>query len=64
VVMAEQEMQRITAGAQALWVLSSEVEMWDTRHLMNAWLDSHGHLVESAEFHGVHARHYRLDAGN
>jgi len=64
VVMAEQEMQRITAGAQALWVLSSEVEMWDTRHLMNAWLDSHGHLIESAEFHGVHARHYRLDAGN
>ncbi len=60
VVMADQEMQRITQGVQELWVLSSEVEMWDARHLMNGWLASNGRMIESAEFHGVHARHYIL----
>lgn len=60
--IADQEMQQMTAGVQELWVLSSEVEMWDARHLMDAWLTAHGRVVESAEFHGVHARHYVLDA--
>ena len=62
IVLVEQEMAQITQGVQELWVLSSEVEMWDARHLMNAWLDSHGRLVEMAEFHGVHARRYVLEA--
>ncbi len=64
IVMAEQEMAQITQGAPDVWVLTSEVEMWDARHLMSAWLDSHGRMVESAEFHGVHARHYVLDGGS
>jgi len=63
-VQADQEMQQLTAGVQELWVLSSEVEMWDTRHLMAGWLDQHGRLLESAEFHGVQARHYQLQAGS
>lgn len=58
--IANQQMQEITAGVQEFWVLSSEVEMWDTRHLMDAWLNEHGQLVDKAEFHGVHARHYQL----
>ena len=61
---ADQEMQQLTAGVQELWVLSSEVEMWDTRHLMDGWLEEHGRLLESAEFHGVHARHYQLQSGS
>ncbi|MBX3015877.1 MAG: hypothetical protein KF832_30435 [Caldilineaceae bacterium] len=61
--LADQEMQQITAGVQELWVLSSEVEMWDTRHLMNEWLTTHGRVVAGAEFHGVHARHYLLERG-
>ena len=63
-VQADQEMQQLTAGVQELWVLRSEVEMWDTRHLMAGWLEEHGRLLESAEFHGVHARHYQLQAGS
>lgn len=61
---ADQEMQQITAGVTEVWVLSSEVEMWDTRHLMDAWLTQHGRLLEAAEFHGVHARHYQLQPGS
>lgn len=63
-VLAEQEMQERTAGVQELWVLSSEVEMWDARHLMDGWLNTHGRMIESAEFHGVHARHYLLEVGS
>lgn len=63
-VQAAQEMQQLTTGVQELWVLSSEVEMWDTRHLMDSWLAQHGRLLEAAEFHGVHARHYQLQPGS
>jgi uncharacterized membrane protein len=62
--VAAQEMQTMTAGLQEFWVLSSEVEMWDSRHLMDAWLNQHTQLLESAEFHGVHARHYQLLPGS
>jgi len=58
--LVDEQMRAITAGSTELWLLSSEVEMWDARHLMRAWLDSHGTVVEQAEFHGVQARHYRL----
>ncbi|MCL4862254.1 MAG: glycosyltransferase family 39 protein [Caldilineaceae bacterium] len=54
----DQQMRRITAGAPEIWVFRSEVEMWDSRHLMDAWLDQHGELVEQAHFHGVQVRRY------
>lgn len=56
----QRQMAAQTAGYEDVWVLSSEVEMWDARHLMNRWLDEHGELVEQAGFHGVQVRHYRL----
>ena len=55
------QMRTMTSNSTELWLLSSEVEMWDARHLMRAWLDTHGTLVEEAEFHGVQARHYQLN---
>jgi len=62
--VADQEMGTMTSGLQEFWVLSSEVEMWDSRHLMDAWLTQHARLVDAAEFHGVHARHYQLLSGD
>ena len=50
----------MTAGAPDVWVLRSEVEMWDQRHLMEEWLDAHGTLLDAADFHGVQVRHYAL----
>ncbi len=56
----DQQMQALTAGATELWVLRSEVEMWDSRHLMDEWLDQHGTVVDQAEFLGTQVKHYRL----
>ena len=50
-----------TAGYQDVWVLRSEVEMWDQRQLMDQWLDEHGEVVDKMDFHGVQVRHYRLN---
>ncbi len=58
--LADQQMQAMTVGASDVWVLYSEVEMWDQRHLMQQWLDAHGTLADQADFHGVQVRHYRL----
>ncbi|MCC6455658.1 MAG: hypothetical protein IT328_11980 [Caldilineaceae bacterium] len=55
-----QQMAMQTAGYADVWVLRSEVEMWDQRHLMDEWLDEQGELLDQADFHGVQVRHYRL----
>ena len=58
--VVDEQMRAITSASNEVWLLSSEVEMWDARHLMRAWLDTHAALIEQAEFHGVQARHYRF----
>jgi hypothetical protein len=52
------QMQEITAESTELWVLRSEVEMWDARHLMDEWLDQHGEVAEQAEFLGAQVKRY------
>jgi hypothetical protein len=56
----DRQMGYMTAGAQDVWVLRSEVEMWDSRYLMDAWLDQNAELVERQGFHGAEVRHYRF----
>ena len=58
--LADQQMRDMTADASDVWVLRSEVEMWDQRHLMEEWLDAHGTLLDAADYHGVQVRHYEL----
>lgn len=53
-------MRALTNGVERVWVLRSEVEMWDARHLMDQWLDAHGALIDQAEFHGSQAKLYEL----
>jgi len=55
-----QQMLGITANVTAVWVMRSEVEMWDRRYLMDSWLDEHGELMEQLNFHGTEVRHYLL----
>lgn len=53
-------MREQTAGFDTLWLLRSEVEMWDSRRLMDQWLEQHGVLLGAQDFHGVQVRHFRL----
>lgn len=51
------------AGSDDVWVMLSEVDMWDRRHLLERWLDEHATLLEQVDFAGVQVRHYALVAG-
>ncbi|NJN81397.1 MAG: hypothetical protein HC802_03355 [Caldilineaceae bacterium] len=57
----DRHMRAITADHAEVWLLRSEVEMWDQRRLMDEWLEEHGEVVDQADFHGVQVRHYRLN---
>jgi len=50
----------MTNADSDIWVMRSEVEMWDQRGLMGAWLAQHATLLEQADFHGVQVLHYQL----
>ena len=54
------QMMSLTAGRDELWLLSSEVEMWDARQLMRQWLDANAVIVEAHEYHGAQVHRYRL----
>lgn len=56
----DQQMVAMTKDSHDIWVMRSEVEMWDARHLMDEWLDQHGQAVDQANFHGAQVKHYLL----
>jgi len=49
-----------TAGSDVVWVMLSEVAMWDQRGLTVQWLDAHATLAEQRDFAGVQVRRYTL----
>ena len=55
------QMQRVAPAGSDVWVMLSEVEMWDARHLLEGWFNQHGTLVEQSDFPGVQVRHYRVE---
>ena len=55
------ELEAATAGINEVWILNSEVEMWDTRRLTTEWLQANGELLSSEDYHGTQVRHYRLN---
>ena len=57
---ADAQMRSMTNADSDIWVMRSEVEMWDQRGLMGAWLAQHATLLEQADFHGVQVLHYQL----
>jgi hypothetical protein len=57
------EMTRLTAGLTDLWLVVSEEDLWDNRHLTRNWLNEHGHLVNEAHFTHVDVYHYQLSPG-
>jgi 4-amino-4-deoxy-L-arabinose transferase-like glycosyltransferase len=59
VVIAEQ-MARGTAGRRAVWLIASEVVLWDQRELTRAWLSSNGQVTDQADFTRVSVARFEL----
>ncbi len=61
-LMSEQEaarrMQEMTAGYDAIWLVATEMEMWDERGLVQAWLEANGERVNEAHFMRVDTYQY------
>lgn len=46
----DRRMAQITAGSRTVWLVATEVPLWDERGLVQAWLDEHAALTDKAEF--------------
>jgi hypothetical protein len=57
---AAQQMRAITGGHDVIWLIATEVEMWDERYLVQEWLDEHAHRVAEAHFKRVDVYRYEL----
>ena len=61
-LMGEQEaayhMQEVTAGHDVIWLVATEVEMWDERKLVQAWLDANAQRADEAHFARVDVYRY------
>ncbi len=57
------DMMSLTADLSDLWLLVSEEDAWDKRHMVRKWLDEHGNLVEKAHFVRVDVYYYQLNPG-
>jgi len=38
----DRQMRALTAGRQTVWLVGTEMEMWDQRHLVLQWLQTYG----------------------
>jgi 4-amino-4-deoxy-L-arabinose transferase-like glycosyltransferase len=54
------QMRALTAGVEEIWLLLSEVEMWDNRRLMDAWLAQNTEILEQFMYHGAQVGHLRM----
>jgi uncharacterized membrane protein len=59
----DREMASLTASLTELWLVVSEEDMWDSRHLTRAWLDKHAYLVKEVNYVRVSVYHYQLKPG-
>lgn len=57
---AAARMAEITAGSPVVWLVASEVGLWDQRGLVQAWLEEHATHTRTAEFHRVTVYRYEL----
>ncbi len=56
----DEEMRRRTAGVRDLWLVVSEEDQWDNRHLTRQWLNNHAILQAEAHFTGVDVYRYQM----
>ena len=54
----DRRMADMTWHHDSVWLVATEVDMWDTRRLVQAWLETHMRLVEEAHFNRVDVYRY------
>ena len=57
---AHSAMERLTAETDTAWLIATEVDMWDERGLVQAWLEQNGSLADQAHFVGVSVYQFNL----
>ena len=57
---ASRLMDRLTAGSPVVWLVATEVPLWDERGLVQAWLEEHATLTDAADFVRVSVFRYEL----
>ena len=50
---AHMSMETLTAGTETVWLIATEVDLWDARGLVQAWLEQNASIVDDAHFVGV-----------
>lgn len=55
-----QRMDEMMQGSRIVWLVATEVPMWDERNLVQSWLDKNGRLMDQAEFVRVAVYRYEL----
>jgi uncharacterized membrane protein len=56
----DEEMGRDIGQAPAVWLLASEEEMWDQRHLVRHWLEDRGEITDQQDFARVQVVRYAI----
>lgn len=56
-------MVALTANLSDVWLVVSEEDTWDNRHLVRGWLGENATLVDQAHFTRVELYHYQLRPG-
>jgi 4-amino-4-deoxy-L-arabinose transferase-like glycosyltransferase len=57
---AARQMREMTEPYDTVWLVATEVPMWDKRELVKHWLDEHARRVTREQFHRVDVYRYEL----
>lgn len=57
---ADRHMSSLVSENRVVWLVATEVHLWDERGLVQAWLDGHATLTEEAQFVSVTVSRYEL----
>ncbi len=57
---AARQMREMTEPYNTVWLVATEVPMWDKRELVRSWLDEHAERVIKEHFHRVDVYRYEL----
>ena len=57
---ADASMKTLTTGTGTVWLIATEVDLWDERGLVQAWLEQHASLADQAHYVGVSVYQFNL----